>query len=166
MSQRGWPVRRISGGLFAVALSSLALACGPSPAAPGPLGGRPQDSPAIIFDASGTDLSSLNGGEAQLTGFDGTSLLSYITTKGSFSVTFDDNSILRSANLKQFTPVDPCRQYAVDYNTAGATVDAAGLFAAISAMSTSGCLARIHVDKTVPPNPTAPIRSFQPLASF
>jgi hypothetical protein len=45
------------------------------------------------------------------------------------------------------SPVDPCRQYSVDYSTAGAAGNASGLLAAISAMST-------------------PIRSFRPLAAF
>lgn len=76
------------------------------------------------------------------------------------------NIVLQAASLNQFAPTDPCRQYAVDYNTAGAAGNASGLFAAISAMSTSGCLARIHTDKIVPPNPIAPIRSFRPLAAF
>jgi hypothetical protein len=55
--------------------------------------------------------------------------------------------VFRSANLNQYAPVDPCRQYSIDSNTAGASGNASGLLAAISAMST-------------------PIRSFRPLAAF
>jgi hypothetical protein len=120
---------------------------------------------AITFDASAID-SPVNGGQAQLAGFDGVNLLSYNTTKGSFTAAFDNNTVFRIANLSQFSPVDPCRQYAVDYNAAGAAGNASGLFAAISAMSSSSCLARLRVDKIVPPNPIAPIRSFRPLAGF
>ena len=144
---------------------TLALACGPSPSAPGLIAGGPQGSSALTFDGSATD-SLLNGSDAQLTGFDGVSLLSYNTTKGSFTAVFDSGTVFRSANLNQFIPVDSCRQYAINYNEAGAASDASGLFAAISAMSTGGCLARIHVDKVVPPNPVAPIKSFRPLAAF
>ena len=165
MSQRRSHARCLAGGLLAAASLSLALACSPSPVAPGPLAGDPRGSAAITFDPSTTD-SPVNGSEAQLTGFDGVSLLSYNTTKGSFTAEFDNNTVFRIANLNQFAPVDPCRQYAVDYNTAGAAGNASGVFAAVSAMSTGGCLARLHVDKVVPPNPIAPIRSFRPLAAF
>lgn len=151
--------------IAAAALLSLALGCSRSPAAPGSLAGGSQQSAAITFDGSPID-SPVNGSEAQLAGFDGVSLLSYNTTKGSFTAEFNNDTVVRAASLNQFTPTDPCRQYAGDYNAAGAAGNASGLFGAISSMSTSGCLARIRTDRIVPPNPTAPIRSFRPLAAF
>lgn len=151
--------------IIAVLPLSLALACGRAPAAPTPLAGSPPGSLAIIYDASAID-SSINGSEAQLTGFDGVSLLPYISTKGSFTAVFDNDTVFRSANLNQYQPVDPCRQSAVDYNTAGAAGDASGLLAAISAISSRGCLAHLHGRQDRPPKPIAPIRSFRPLAAF
>jgi hypothetical protein len=154
--------RYITAALCAAPLT-FALACDPSPTTPEPLADSPRRSAAMNFDPSVID-SPVQGSDAQLTGFDGASLLSYVTTKGSFTAVFDNATVFRAANLNQFAPVDPCRDYAVNYNTAGTAGDASGLFAAISAMSTGGCLARIHVDR-IAPNPP-PIKSFRPLAGF
>jgi hypothetical protein len=127
--------------------------------------GAPASS-ALIYDASDTD-SLINGSEAQLTGFDTTSgMLTFNTTKGVFAATLVNDTVFRDAQLAKFIPKDPCRQFAIDYNTAGATVDANGVYQAISAMATSGCIARVQVDKLVPPNPVAPVKSFRPLATF
>jgi hypothetical protein len=148
-----------------VAAALLTIACDSPPTAPRELARDTTPMFDVSFDPTATDLL-VNGSEGQLSGFDGVSQLSYNTAKGSFIATFDNNTVFRAANVDRFAPVDPCRQFAINYNTAGATIDVNGLFLAISAMSTSGCLARIQVDKSVPPNPTAPIRSFRPLATF
>jgi hypothetical protein len=159
--------RRSYTGYITVALRAaplaFALACDPSPTTPELRTLSPRQSASVSFDPSVID-SPVQGSDAQLTGFDGASLLSYVTTKGSFTAVFDNATVFRAANLNQFAPVDPCRDYAVNYNTAGTAGDASGLFAAISAMSTGGCLARIHVDR-IAPNPP-PIKSFRPLAGF
>ena len=93
--------------------------------------------------------------------------LDYVTAKGVASAAvFDGNSLFRSAQTAKYAPVDPCRQFAIDYNTAAPTGDSNGVFQAISAMAGSGCFARVQEDKLVPPNPTAPIKSFRPLSAF
>ena len=153
--------RVIGGGLLAAAVC-VTVGCGGTPVSPAPAAGQSQGSLAIRFDTDSTD-SIINGSEVQLTAFDGVSQLSYNTTKGPFVALLDTQTIFRSANLNPFTPTDPCRQYAINYNTAGPTGDTNGLFAAISAMAASGCVARIHVDRTVPPNP---VKSFRPTAGF
>ena len=122
---------------------------------------------SLNFDAD-LDDSPLNGSEVQIVGFDTVSLrLDYVTAKGVASAAvFDGNSLFRSAQTAKYAPVDPCRQFAIDYNTAAPTGDSNGVFQAISAMAGSGCFARVQEDKLVPPNPTAPIKSFRPLSAF
>jgi hypothetical protein len=74
------------------------------------------------------------------------------------------STVFRDAQTAKYSPLDPCRTLAENYNTAGSTSDEGGVFAAIQAMATQGCHARILIDKNaVPPNP---IKSFRPLASF
>lgn len=110
-------------------------------------------SSALIYDASNTD-SLINGSEVQLVGFDTASRqLTFNTANGMLTAALVDGTVFRDAQLPKFAPVDPCRQFAIDYNTAGATVDTNGVFQAISLMAGSDCLARVHIDKLVPPNP-------------
>ena len=151
-------IRHLPACLRAAPLS-LALACGTTPAEPRSLAGSAGGSRTITVDDA--DLGEIQGSVAQLSGFDNISLLSFATSKGATIAAFDNATVFRSANLNQFAPVDPCRAYAINYNTAAPTGDASGLLAAISAMATNGCLARIHVDRTSPNPP--PIKSFRPL---
>lgn len=108
--------------------------------------------------------SNLQGSEWQLTGFDGLNQLSFKTTNGASTALFDNNTVFRNAHLDEFTPVDPCRDFAAAYNKAGASYDTGGVFSAISSLATNGCLARILTDQ-YDPRP-APIKSFRPLATF
>jgi hypothetical protein len=151
-------IRHIEASLRAAPLC-LALACSPTPAEPLLLDKGARSSLTITFDDS--PLDGPQGSVAQLSGFDNISLLSFSTSKGAMIAAFDGSTVFRSANVNQFAPVDPCRAYAINYNTAAPTGDASGLFAAISEMATNGCLARIHVDRTQPVPP--PIKSFRPL---
>jgi hypothetical protein len=147
---------------------TFAVACsqGPSPTAPSLAAAVASSQSSIIYDVSETD-SLLNGNEAQLVGFDVASgLLTFNTTSGAVAATLHNGTVFRDAQLSRYAPVDPCRQFAIDYNTAGTTVDTNGVYLAISAMAGNGCIARIHLDKTVPPNPIAPIRSLRPLPTF
>lgn len=151
-------IRFVTACLRAAPLS-LALACGITPAEPPPLDGTGLGSLTINFDD--TPLDGPQGSVAQLSGFDNISLLSFATSKGAAVAQFDNGTVFRSASLNQFSPTDPCRAYAINYNTAAPTGDTSGLLSAISAMATNGCLARIHVDRSSPTPP--PIKSFRPL---
>jgi hypothetical protein len=161
------PPRTFAGVLVAAAGLTLGAGCRNSPAltAPSAVATPAPASSSVVFDASDTD-SLVNGSEAQLTAFDTvTLLLSFNTTKGAFTALLDTSTVFRNAQTTKYSPLDPCRQFAIDYNTAGATVDTNGVFQAIAAMAGSGCLARIHTETTVtvPPNP---IKSFRPLSAF
>ena len=154
---------RALAGVLAASLT-LTAGCGRSPSPTSPSGVAAPASSAIIYDASDTD-SLINGSDAQLVGFDTvTRQLTFNTTKGVFTASFDNSTVFRDAQLPKFAPVDPCRQFATDYNTAGASVDTNGVYLAISAMAGSGCLARIHTDKATPTPP--PIKSVRPLAGL
>ena len=158
ISRRGVTVRPFAACLRAAPLS-LALACSVAPAEPRPLDDRAQGSSTITVDDP--DLGEIQGSVAQLSSFDNVSLLTFSTSKGAVVAAFDNSTVFRTANLSRFIPTDPCRAFAINYNTATPTGDASGLFAAISAMAANGCLARIHVDRTSPNPP--PIKSFRPL---
>ena len=154
-------IRHFAAFLRAAPLS-LALACSVTPAEPRPLNGSMLGSSIITVDDA--DLGLLQGSVAQLSSFDNISLLTFSTSKGPEVAAFDNSTVFRTANLNQFTPTDPCRAYAINYNTAAPTADASALFSAISAMASNGCLARIHVDRSVPIPP--PIKSFRPLPGY
>jgi hypothetical protein len=112
------------------------------------------DSFVFVFDSVGTGTSY------QLTSFDGTTLTG-ANRQGPLVTTFDENTIFRAAHLNRYSPVDPCRTFAANYNAAGATGDSTGLLAAITQLATNGCVARVNVVNSL--SPVDPCRSFRPL---
>ena len=159
---------------IAVALSALTLfvaSCSPSsslttatsPSAPvaSGSGALSTTSSAIPFVID-TDV---NGSEYVLASFDAaTGQLAFSGSQGAFLAVLDAGTVFRDAQTAKYSPTDPCRALAENYNTSGTTSDEGGVFSAIQAMAAQGCHARILVEKnTVPPNP---IRSFRPLPSF
>jgi hypothetical protein len=104
--------------------------------------------------------ATVTGSAYTLTSFDGTTLLG-VNKQGSFSATFDENTVFRIAQLDKYLPVDPCREFAVAYNLAGITGDTASLVGAISGLASLGvCNARIVVNNQLPVDPC---RSFRPI---
>ena len=150
--------RYSSGALCAATIGLVLAACSPVPAEPRVL--NREGHSTINFDD--TALDGPQGSVAQLAGFDNVSLLTFATSKGVTTAALDGGTVFRIANLNHFAPTDPCRAFAINYNAAASSGDVQGLNSAIWAFSNSSCYARIHVDKVVPPNPTAPIKSFRP----
>jgi hypothetical protein len=122
------------------------------------VGARPVASITFV-----SDLADLQGSQAQLTSLD-SSLLAFTTAKGSFTALFDNSTVFRNAQIDKFSPVDPCRQFAIDYNAGGISGDSGQLLASINSMANAGCLGRILTDKTIPTPP--PIKSFRPLPTL
>lgn len=159
MNRNSQHVRYITAALLRAAPLGLVIGCSPIPTEPRLF--VLQGPSTLNFD--NTALDEPQGSVAQLSGFDNISLLTFATSKGVTTAAFDGSTVFRSANLNIFTPVDPCRAHAINYNAAAPTGDSQGVYAAIAAMVSGSCFARIHVEKLVPPNPTAPIRSFRPV---
>ena len=138
-------------GLLFVTLAAVACS---QPTAPG----------APTLDLSATDpfpidVVDASGSAFLLNGFDGTTLTGY-NRQGTLTTTIDNATVFRAAALDKFLPVDPCRSFAEAYNAAAAAGDQAGVLAAITAMATNGCAARVLVDKQ---QPVDPCRSFRPI---
>ena len=85
------------------------------------LSGSPAD--PFPFDVNGS------GAAFQLSGFDGTTLTG-VNRQGALTTTIDNATGFRAAALDKFTPVDPCRTFAANYNAAAAAGDGAGVLAA------------------------------------
>jgi hypothetical protein len=54
--------------------------------------------------------TTVTGSANTLTSFDGTTLLG-VNKQGSFSATFDENTVFRIAQLDKYLPGDPCRSF-------------------------------------------------------
>jgi len=102
-----------------------------------------------------------SGTAYQLSSFDGTTLTG-ANRQGGLVTTFDEDTVFRSAHLDKYSPVDPCRTYAANYNFAGATGDESGLLTAIAELAVNSCGARVNVVHSQ--TPTDPCRSFRPIS--
>jgi hypothetical protein len=102
-------------------------------------------------------LSGANGTTYVITDFNSASELVGLNNQGkTFTATYASSTSFKLAVLDRYTPTDPCRAAASDYNGYIAVNDTAGFNTSFTAFAANSCKAKVLLDRN------NIIKTFQP----